>query len=163
MGKGEGKRRGRESTSGGWWLGAQTMRVAGMSEPGQCQRLARRKVKGKLRGTRRLRRSSPSRRRWFRRWDGNYVGRAGRRGSITTETPHGRSVIKMGITFPAVSFRKFAPTVLADDELKCREKFDQPGFFSEPLGLLLFILAISVGEKWNGGLKWKAAVLHDHW
>lgn len=29
--------------------------------------------------------------------------------SITTETPHGRSVIKMGITFPVMSFRQFAP------------------------------------------------------
>ncbi|KAK1126956.1 hypothetical protein K0M31_004571 [Melipona bicolor] len=28
---------------------------------------------------------------------------------ITTETPHGRSVIKMGITFPVMSFREFAP------------------------------------------------------
>lgn len=38
-------------------------------------------------------------------------------GSITTETPHGRSVIKMAIAFPLMLFTEFAPP--ANDELKC--------------------------------------------
>lgn len=33
------------------------------------------------------------------------------RGSIATETPYGRSVIKTGITFPVMSFREFGPTL----------------------------------------------------